>query len=420
MRPSTGSTKKAGGQLGISRWIFAGVAMIMAVSGAERLFASDGRIILGTTVPMSGRYAKGGTDTKNGYELAIRQVNKQGGITIGGKRYRLAARYYDDESNPMRAQELIERLISEDGVKFILGPYSVGRTQTIQSTVERNKVPMVEAYSAGRSRRAPRPRYTFAVTAAPDQFFTPALELASALSKKFDKGADGLSIGLATKDDPFSREVRAGVLSDARRLGIACVIDDQLPEDFSDMSATLEKVKALKPDLFLVSGHESTAMSVVKQVEMANADVTMVASTHCVRARLTQERSNASNLLFCPVQWDDGAQYKGALFGTGKDFARIYTKAYGAAPSPESAQAAAAIYVFADAFARAQSLEAEAVRDAISSTNLKTFFGPIKFDDRGVNRSKPMLLTQIVDGDYVLVAPQNWADQEPVVDKLGR
>ena len=183
------------------------------------------------------------------------------------------------------------------------------------------------------------------------------------------------------------------------------------------LGVPLDKVKALKPDLFLVSGHESTAMTVISQIEQAGADVPMVASTHCVKARLALERKGSSQLLFCPVQWNKSARYKGALFGTGKDFTRLYTSVYGYEPSPESAQAAAAVYVFADAFKRAQSLEPEKVRDAISTTNLLTFFGPIKFDDRGVNSSKPMLLTQIVDGDFVLVAPQNWAEREPVIKK---
>ncbi len=417
MRPGRGLNKISGGQLGNSRWIVAGLVIALTMSGGGATFAADDEITLGTTVPMSGRYVRGGTDTKNGYDLAIRQINKKGGVKIAGKQYRLTALYYDDQSNPQRAQQLIEQLIKTDGIKFILGPYSVSQNQNVQSTVELNKVPMVEAHSVTRSRRSPRPRYTFAVTAAPDGFFTPALELAAAFSKKFGKRAHDLSIAMATKDDAFSREVREGVLSDANRLGIACVIDDQLPEDFADMSATLDKVKALKPDLFLVSGHESTAMTVISQIEQAGADVPMVASTHCVKARLALERKGSSQLLFCPVQWNKSARYKGALFGTGKDFTRLYTSVYGYEPSPESAQAAAAVYVFADAFKRAQSLEPEKVRDAISTTNLLTFFGPIKFDDRGVNSSKPMLLTQIVDGDFVLVAPQNWAEREPVIKK---
>jgi branched-chain amino acid transport system substrate-binding protein len=75
------------------------------------------------------------------------------------------------------------------------------------------------------------------------------------------------------------------------------------------------------------------------------------------------------------------------------------------------------VYVFADAFARAQSFEPERVRDAISETDLDTFFGHIKFDSQGVNSEKSVMLTQIIDGDYVLIAPHGWAEREPVIAK---
>jgi branched-chain amino acid transport system substrate-binding protein len=73
--------------------------------------------------------------------------------------------------------------------------------------------------------------------------------------------------------------------------------------------------------------------------------------------------------------------------------------------------------VFADAFKRAQSLEPEKVRDAIAATDLTTFYGPIKFDASGKNIAKPMVLTQIIGGQHVVVAPEEWAAGEPVIPR---
>ena len=383
------------------------------------MVAADNEVVLGTTVPLSGANKRSGIDTKNGYELAIRRLNERGGVHIDGTRYRLTVRYYDDSSDPLRAQELIDRLIRKDGVKFILGPYHAGQNRAVLTTVERNRLPMIDAHSVARERESRRNNYAFAVAASPDQYFTSALEIAAAFSKKLGKAASDLRIGMATQDDAFSQQVRAGVLSDVRRLGIACIIDDQLPENFADMSATLDKVKALKPDMFLVSGHENTAMSAVSQIEESGASVPMVAVTHCHTARLTQVKPESSAFVFCPVQWDRAARHKGELFGTAENFARLFEKAYGYEPSSVSAQAAAAVYVFADAFARAQSLEPEDVRDAMSATDIQTFFGPVKFNGQGMNSGKSVLLTQIIDGEYVLIAPGNWAEREPVIPKPG-
>lgn len=401
--------------MGIARWfvaaaLFAVSAYVCGVAGA-----SDNEVVLGTTVPLTGAHRRGGADTRNGYELAIRQVNGRGGVVVNGKHYLLKARYYDDQSDPLQAQELIDRLIHTDGVKFILGPYHAGQNRAVLTTVERNHVPMVDAHSVPRKQGSRNRSYSFAVAAAPDQYFTPALEFAAAFAEKFGKAANELRIAMATENDTFSREVRAGILSDVRRLGIACVIDDQLPENFESMSATLDKVKALRPDILLVSGHDETAVKAVHKISEAGASVPMVAITHCETARLAKENPQSSNFIFCPVQWDRAAKHKGDLFGTSEAFAQLYEKTYDHEPTSIAAQAAAAVYVFADAFKRAQSFEPEQVRDAISLTDLDTFFGHIKFDSQGANSGKSVMLTQIVDGDYVLIAPHGWAEREPVI-----
>ena len=200
--------------------VFAGT---IHVCGA--VSASDDEVVLGTTVPLTGAHRRGGADTKNGYELAISRLNEQGGVVVNGRRYRLKARYYDDNSDPVRAQELIDRLIHTDGVKFILGPYHAGQNRAVLTMVERSRIPMVDPHSLPRKQGA-RQHSSFAVAATAVQYFTPALEFAAAFSRKFGKAANNLRVAMASENDAFSREARAGVLSDVQRLGIACIIDD--------------------------------------------------------------------------------------------------------------------------------------------------------------------------------------------------
>jgi len=407
----------AGGQLGISRWFVAAAFVAVIVQGGHAAFAAEDVVVLGTTLPLTGEQRRVGEYTKNGYELAIQQINKRGGVVVGDGSYRLVARYYNDQSNPVLAQELIDRMIDKDGVKFVLGPYHAQRYRGVLTTVERNRVPTVAGHTVAPMRGGSGSRFSFAVAAMPDRYFTPTLEFVQALSERFGKSFQDLRIGMATEDEPFSREVRAGVLSDVQRLGIACIIDDQVPESFEDISATLDRVKKLKPDVFLVSGQDAMVASAVNQIEESGASVPFVAVTRCETARLAKDSPNSSNYVFCPVQWDRSARHEGKLFGTAEQFATLYENAFGHEPTSAAAQAAAAVYVFADAFARAQSFETEEVRDAISATNLETFFGPIKFDAQGINSKKSVLLTQIIDGDYVLIAPQSWAEREPVITK---
>ena len=114
---------------------------------------ADDVITLGAAVSMTGKYAQNGTNTRNGYDLAVKKINEKGGISISGKPYLLIIRYYDDESTPARGMELAERLIKQDRVKFMLGPYSSGLTKAILPVIEKYGVPMVDCPSSNALRQ---------------------------------------------------------------------------------------------------------------------------------------------------------------------------------------------------------------------------------------------------------------------------
>ena len=107
-------------------------------------------IILGAAISLTGKYATNGIHAQKGYEFAVKKINDTGGVQVGGKSYKLKVQYYDDESTPARGAQLAERLINQDGIKYMLGPYSSGLTKAIAPVTEKYKIPMVEAEGASR------------------------------------------------------------------------------------------------------------------------------------------------------------------------------------------------------------------------------------------------------------------------------
>ena len=100
-------------------------AILLTIATISSAFAKveGDTIVLGAAVSLTGKYSSNGVHTQNGYNLAVERLNKMGGVKVGGKSYKFKIIYYDDESNPKRAAQLAERLISQDGVEFMLGPY---------------------------------------------------------------------------------------------------------------------------------------------------------------------------------------------------------------------------------------------------------------------------------------------------------
>jgi branched-chain amino acid transport system substrate-binding protein len=208
--------------------------------------------------------------------------------------------------------------------------------------------------------------------------------------------------------------VRDGVLEDAKKYGMKVVIDDKLPPDLNDMSTTLTKVKALKPDALLISGHDKGAILGIRQVAAQKVYVPMLALTHCDSAKVIKKFGKDANYAFCASQWDSNLTYKDRWFGNPQKFADDFKKAYNYDPPYQVAESAAAVEVFADAIERAGSLDPQKVRDALTKTDMVTFYGPVKFDSTGKNVGKSMVLYQIQNGKYVVVAPSKWAKTKPI------
>ncbi len=386
------------------------VAGLMAL-GTGSVLAQD-TITLGAAVSQTGKYSTNGMHTTNGYDLAVERVNEMGGVKVGDKTYELEIIYYDDESTPARGAQLAERLISQDGVEFMLGPYSSGLTKAMAPVTEEHGIPMVEANGASRSLFTQGYKYLFAVLSTSEQYLASAVQLAAEMAEKDGRDPSELKVAGAFENDPFSQDIRAGVMEDAEGFGMEMVIDDKLPPELNDMSATLTKVKAVKPDLLVISGHAKGAALGIRQISETKTHVPMLAMTHCDSADIIGKFGSAAEYTLCASQWAPSLSYEDKWFGKASEFAADFEAEYDYAPPYQAAESAAAVLVYADAFERAGTLDKDAVRDAIAATDMQTFYGNVKFDETGKNIAKPMVLFQVQDGEYRVVAPTKWASSE--------
>ncbi|MEM8812498.1 MAG: amino acid ABC transporter substrate-binding protein [Pseudomonadota bacterium] len=388
---------------------------LAAISGTAQAAECED-LTVGSAISLTGKYATNGVHAKNGYEFAIQKIRENGGIKVGDKCYNFNVIYYDDESKGDRGATLAERLISQDKVQYMLGPYSSGLTKAIAPVTEKYQIPMVEAEGASRSLFNKGYKYLFAVLSTSEQYLASAITLAAEMAEKGGKDPSSVKVAVAVENDPFSLDIRAGVLDDAKKFDMQVVVDEKLPRDLSDMSAILTKVKLVKPDLLVVSGHSKGAATAVRQIGEMKIDVPMIAITHCEAADVTGKFGDTANGVLCSTQWAETLSYEDPIFGTAANYEQEFKAAYPEYAEKtvpyQTAQASAAVYVFKDAFERAGSLDKEKVRDALAETEMDTFYGSIKFSEAGNNIAKPMVLRQIQDGKYNVVAPSNFASHE--------
>lgn len=392
------------------------VALVFGIAAVSLIIASPvgakdsgNTIVFGSAVSFTGKYSTNGKHTKNGYDLAVKRINEMGGVKVGNKAYKLKIKYYDDESTPARAGQLADRLIKQDGIKFILGPYGSGPTKGMAPITEKYGIPMVEGNGASRALFNKGYRYLFAVLSTSEKYLAESIHLLAEQFKKEGKDPASAKVALAVENDPFSQDIRAGVIEDAKKWGMKVIIDDKLPKELTDMTATLTKVKALKPDLLIVSGHSKGAALAIRQTSQMKVDVPMLALTHCEAADIVGKFGGDANYALCATQWAETMTYKDKWFGFAGDYAKAFKEAYGYMPPYQAAESSASVLVFVDAIERAGSLDPKKVRDALAATNMETFYGHVHFDDTGKNIAKPMVLRQVQKGKYIPVAPSKFA-----------
>ena len=383
------------------------VVLVLTVSLALAACSSGERVIkIGAAVSETGRYTEEGKHTREGYLLWEDWVNNEyGGIDVGGDRYKVELIMYDDKGETDTVANLVERLIDEDEVDFLLGPYSSTLTKPAIEVAEARGVILVEGSGASETLFEQSYENLFAV-------LTPAGSYAeSALRLLADQGARSAVIAYA--DTLFPKSVAEGAKQWAERYGMEVLAVRRYPQDVTDVSDIISSFKDLGPDVFVGAGYFKDAVLFVgtaKELDFnPKATVLTVGPTD---PAFVKDVGADANYLIGPTQWESSMSYKGEYFGSASDYAERYRKKWGDPPVYQAASATAAALALHTAIEAAGSLDADAVRTALRNLDISTFYGPIRLDSAGKNTAKSMGAAQVQDGEILVVAPANAAVSE--------
>jgi branched-chain amino acid transport system substrate-binding protein len=391
-------------------WI-ALVVVVFSILPESLRAASEDTIVFGAAISMTGKTAKEGEYTRDGYQFAIDTVNQKGGIKIGGKSYKAVLKYYDDESKSERTAQLVEKLVNEDKVHFLLGPYASAPTATAAPIAEKYKLPMVEANGSAESIFNKGYKYSFMVLSPAKLYLRGVLDLVHA------RDPSAKTVAILGENEPFSKEVAGGAAEYAKQIGMQVVYHELYPSGTQDVSSLLTNVKAKNPDVVLGAGHLQDSLLIVKQAK--DLGVSARAMGFSVGPSSPEFRDNLktdADYLFGPTQWTPALRYNGDdLWKTPQAYAAAFRAKYPAYKviPYQVAESSAAVIVYQRALENAGSLDPKKVRDAIAALDIMTFFGQVKFDSRGVNIYKPMAVEQLQpDGKKYTVFPTAVAEKE--------
>ena len=358
-----------------------------------------GTVRIGVALSETGRFAAEGKAVRQGYETWLRLVNiEQGGIRVGDDRYRAEIVYRDDESDPDRVAVLIEQLIDSDEVDFLLGPYSSTLTGPASAVAEDRGVIMVEGNGASDGLFERGFRNLFYVGVVASDYTRSSIELLA------EHGARTAVV--AHEDTPFATSVAQGAQRHLEANGIEVLAVQRYPVGLDDVDDLMTELAALGPDIFVGGGHYDDAVLFLRSAqELEFRPEAMLITVGPANPQLISDIGSGADGVLGPTPWERVMTYEGASFGAASAYADRYEGLWDESPIYQAAGSTAAALALQFAIEAAGSLDTDAVRTALRDLDIETFYGPIRFDERGVNVAKPIGTVQVQEGQIVVVAP---------------
>jgi len=356
-------------------------------------------IRVGVSLSLTGKqYSVQGGYGREGYLLCQKHVNAQGGVL--GRPIQFVI--YDDASDEKTAAQLYEKLIAEDKVDAVLGPYGSAITDAVADVTEKHHKLMIAPMAATTSIWEKGRRYLIMMLAPVEGISEGLLDLATrnGLKRLAVVKLDGLVANAAAKG--------AGEL--AKRKGLELVFSETYPSSTTDFSSLLNNVKATKPDVLVAASIRlQDLVTITRQMREVDLNVGMLSAVpYGLLPEYQKQLGKEAEFVYSGSFWEAGLPLPG-----NREFVAAYEKEFNRTPAVQSAGAYAACQLFADAARRTGSLDSDKLHAILLPLKTKTVLGDFAIDERGFQTAHKAITIQWQDGKQVVVWPDELMGGKP-------
>ena len=355
----------------------------------------------GAPLPLTGPLAPEAIKQQQGYDLWAEQANKAGGISVGGKKYKVEIVYADYQSNTPRAVQTTEQMITQDNVNFLFAPFGSGAAKAGSSVSEKYKVPTIASTASSAQVYDQGYKYLFGTFTPNDTLTTPLTQIVKA------KAPDVKKVAILARNDLFPLAIAQEMEKSAKANGLEVVYFEKYAINTLDHSATLSQIKSLAPQWIFVTGYINDLMLVRKQMadqQIKTSVLSMIAGP-AYQEFIDAAGASGENITSA-AWWHPAAQYSGKdIFGTTANYVKLFREKYKSDPDYAQASASVSGALFQMAIERAGSLDRDKVRDELVKMNEMTFWGPVKFGPTGQIDSLEPPVFQLQGGKAVVLSP---------------
>ena len=384
----------------MNRRLFQTALAVLALAAGGNALAQD-VIRIGAPLALTGGLADEGKKQQVAYDMWLKRVNAAGGISVGGKKMKVELVTYDYQSDEKRAQQIAERLITQDKVDFLTSPFGSGHTKVVAGVAERYGVPVMASVASSESVFNQGYKYMFGTLA-------PNGGIVQNMASLFTKLIPGTKkIAILGREDVFPRAMAAEMKKAAEAAGQEVVYSDFYPVGTLDHAAALLKIKAAAPQWIFITGYTQDLILARKQ--MADAKLTAPIVTMITGPSYREFIDGLGKLadgVTSASWWHHSLTYKSDdVFGSTEAFYKEFVAREKKDPDYVHASAAAALVTLQKAIEKAGTIDKAKVRDALASIDILTFYGPVKFGANGMNGGRDLPIIQVQGGKVVPLFP---------------
>ena len=335
-------------------------------------------IKIGGAVSFTGPFASGGLESKFGYEQAVADINKAGGIYVKkfDKQIPLELIIEDDESDSTKCVARLEKMHSVDKVVAYLGPYGSTLCAASAGIAEKNRVPILAVSFSLLAPHQQGYKYLFSPFAKTDT----GLEAIFATIDTINKAQRPSRVAVFAEKTDWGEELMHFTPEVAKKGGYTIVASKSYAVGTKDFSSLIIAAKSADADILLGVPAPPDGIALMRQIKELDYNPKVVIFWRAAGTPLWSANLKQNGDYVCFVSnWDHNFKYPGC-----SELVAAYKAKHNRLPAVTVGVTYSCVQILAEAIKRAGTLDSNKIRDAIAATAMTTVEGPVKFRADGV------------------------------------
>jgi branched-chain amino acid transport system substrate-binding protein len=344
-------------------------------------------VLAGLSISLTGKYSRQGRQAFEGIQLWRSHCNGAGGIAAGGSaRRRVRLIWYDDSSRAAEARRNALRLLEDDRIDVMFGPYASHLTAAVAQIAEEHKKVLWNHGGASGELFLRGYRYLVSIPSPAGDYFRMLPDWLLGISPPLRR----ICVARSTAGT-FAAEVAGGLAEAAQAAGFPAV--PFIPLGGAEQA--IRELRAIRPEVVVLAGDFDDELRLVRQRHLWPASIRAAAAVAAGIQDFYRELGAAAEGIIGPSQWEPDA--------ASNWFVQEFAQRYNAVPEYNAAAAFAAGLVLEQCAARAGGLDDLRLREAAAELDCETFFGRFRIDSTGRQIGHRMRLVRWLQGRKVVL-----------------